>query len=92
MRVSLAAALPIALVWIVLEAKAMSGASTFAEWAAAIPDVLLYTSFGHVLALQSLAIAGALAATAIMRWPSLLAVALAGLAVLLEAGHSHALP
>ena len=88
--VSLAAALPIALAWLVLEAQDMSGASTLAEWVAAIPEVLLHTSFGHVLALQVLAIAGALAATAIMRWPSLLVAALAGFAVLLEAGHSHA--
>jgi len=89
MRLSLAAALPTGLAWIALEAKAMSGASTLAETIAAIPEVLLHTSFGHVLILQSLAIAGALAATALMRWPSVLALGLAGLAILLEAGHGH---
>ena len=89
MRLSLAAALPIGVAWLVLEARDIAGASTLAEMAAAIPDVLLHTSFGHVLALQSLAIAGALAATAVMRWPSLLSVGLAGLAVLLEAAHGH---
>jgi len=90
MRASLAAALPVALIWLALEARTMSGATTLSEWDAAIPVVLLHTSFGQVLALQALAIAGALAACAIQRWPSLLAVALAGLGVLLEAGHSHA--
>jgi putative copper resistance protein D len=86
---SLAAAFPLAAVWLALEAKAMSGASTLVETVAAIPEVLLHTSFGHVLALQGLAIAGALAAAALMRWPNLLALGLTGLAVLLEAGHSH---
>jgi copper resistance protein D len=90
MWMSLTASLPVAIAWLIFEAKAMSGASTPAEWAAAMPVVLLYTSFGHVLALQVLAIAAALAATAIKRKPGLAAVALAGLVVLLEAGHSHA--
>ena len=90
MRLSLAAALPIAVAWFILEAQDMAGASTPAETVAAIPDVLLHTSFGRVLAVQSLAIAGALAATAVMRWPNLLALGLAGVAVLLEAAHSHA--
>ena len=89
MRLSLAAALPIGVAWLVLEAQDIAGASTLTETVAAIPDVLLHTTFGGVLALQSLAIAGALTATAVMRWPNLLAVGLAGLAVLLEAGHSH---
>lgn len=89
MRLSLAAALPIGLAWLALEAKVMSGAKTLADTVAAIPEVLLHTSFGHVLVLQGLAIAGALTAIALMRWPSLLALGLAALAVLLEAGHSH---
>jgi putative copper resistance protein D len=88
-QLSLAAALPFGLAWLTLEAKAMSGASTFAGTLAAMPEVLLHTSFGHVLVLQGLAIAAALASAALMRWPSLLAAGLAGLAVLLEAGHSH---
>jgi putative copper resistance protein D len=89
MRLSLAAALPIGLAWLALEARSMAGARTLAETVAAIPEVLLHTSFGYVLAAQGFAIAGALAATAVMRWPSLLSVGLAGLAVLLEAGHGH---
>jgi putative copper resistance protein D len=89
MRLSLAATLPIGLAWLALEARAMAGARTRAETVAAIPEVLLHTSFGHVLTLQALAIVGALAATAIMHWPNLLALGLAGLAVLLEAGHGH---
>lgn len=64
MRLSLAAALPIGLAWLALEAKVMSGAKTLADTVAAIPEVLLHMSFGHVLALQGLAIAGALTAIA----------------------------
>jgi copper resistance protein D len=56
--------------------------------AAAVPGVLFDTRFGQVLALQALAIAGALIAA--RRDPSILAAALAGTAVMLEAGHSHA--
>jgi putative copper resistance protein D len=88
-RFSLMAALPPGIAWLVLEAKAMSGVSTLAETIAVIPDVLLGTSFGHVLVLQALTIVGALAATALMHRPKLLAVGLAGLAALLEAGHGH---
>jgi copper resistance protein D len=89
MRLSLATALPIGLAWLALEARSMAGARTLAETVAAIPEVLFHTSFGYVLASQGFAIAGALAAMAILRWPSLLALGLAGLAVLLEAGHGH---
>ncbi len=89
MRLSLATALPIGLAWLALEARSMAGARTLAETVAAIPEVLFHTSFGYVLASQGFAIAGALAAMAILGWPSLLALGLAGLAVLLEAGHSH---
>jgi putative copper resistance protein D len=89
MRLSLATALPIGLAWLALEARSMAGARTLAETVAAIPEVLFHTSFGYVLASQGFAIAGALAAMAILRWPSLLALGLAGLAVLLEACHGH---
>ena len=89
MRLSLATALPIGLAWLALEARSMAGARTLAETVAAIPEALFHTSFGYVLASQGFAIAGALAAMAILRWPSLLALGLAGLAVLLEAGHGH---
>jgi putative copper export protein len=89
-QLSLATALPIAIAWLALEAKAMSEAATLSDWAAAMPEVLLHTSFGNVLALQVLSIAAALAATAMIHRPGLPAVAFAGLAVLLEAGHSHA--
>jgi copper resistance protein D len=86
---SLAAALPFGVAWLALEAKAMSGASTLAETLAAMPEVLLHTSFGRVLILQGMAVAATLAATAVLRRPSLPAAGLAGLAVLLEAGHGH---
>jgi putative copper resistance protein D len=89
MRLSLATALPIGLAWLALEARSMAGARTLAETVAAIPEVLFHTSFGYVLASQGFAIAGALAAMAILRWPSLLALGFAGLAVLLEGCHGH---
>jgi putative copper resistance protein D len=88
MQLSLAAALLFGLAWLVLEAEGMSGASTLAETLAAMPEVLLQTSFGRVLILQGLTITAALAA-AVIRWPSRLTVGFAGLAVLLESGHSH---
>jgi putative copper resistance protein D len=89
MRLSLATALPLGLAWLALEARSMAGARTLAETVAAIPEVLFHTSFGYVLASQGFAIGGALAAMAILRWPSLLALGLAGLAVLLDACHGH---
>jgi len=89
MLMSFSGALAISVAWLVLESETMSGASTLGETAAAIPDVFFSTTFGNVLALQDLAVAGALAATAIRRGSSMPAV-LAGLAALLEAGHSHA--
>jgi len=89
MRLSLATSLPLGLAWLALEARSMAGARTLAETVAAIPEFLFHTSFGYVLASQGFAIAGALAAMAILRWPSLLALGFAGLAVLLEGCHGH---
>jgi putative copper resistance protein D len=86
--VSLGAALLAALVWLVLETAAMADTRSLAETVATIPSVLLGTRFGQVLALQVLALAGAAAATACGGRG--VAAIFAGLAALLEAGHSHA--
>ena len=65
----------------------MAETQSFAETAAAVPSVLFGTRFGQVLCLQAAALAGA--ALLVGRRDRLVAM-LAGLAVLLEAGHSHA--
>jgi type IV secretory pathway VirB2 component (pilin) len=67
--------------WLVLQTRAIAGSSGLTETAVAIPDVLLGTGFGQVLALQAVAIAGAFVATAVWRWPSILAIVLAAVAV-----------
>ncbi len=87
--VSLAAALPAAVAWLVLAAMSMSEASTFAEAVRIAPGILFDTSFGRVLALQAACIAGALALAALIRQPNSPATGLAGLVTLLEAGHGH---
>ena len=88
MQWSLAAALVFGCVWLVLQTQSVAGTTELSETIASIPTVLFGTRFGQVLALQMLAILGALAA--VWRWPSRLIAALGGTAVLLEAGHSHA--
>jgi putative copper export protein len=90
MQWSLAAALVFGCVWLVLQTQSVAGTADLAQTLMAVPAVLFSTRFGQALALQAVAIAGALASAAAWRWPSRLAVALAGTAVLLEAGHSHA--
>jgi putative copper resistance protein D len=90
MQWSLAAALVSGCVWLVLQARTMAGTTELSETIASVPTVLFGTRFGQVLTLQVLMIVGALAAAAMWRWRSRLTAALAGTAVLLEAGHSHA--
>ena len=72
---------------LILQTQAMAETQSFAETIAAVPTVLLGTRFGQVLCLQALALAGA--ALFAGRGDRPVAM-LAGLAVLLEAGHSHA--
>ena len=57
--------------------------------ASAVPSVLFGTRFGQVLCLQAAALTGAAILVANARFTALAAI-LAGLAVVLEAGHSHA--
>jgi putative copper export protein len=85
---SLAAALVFGYAWLLLETHALAGTTDLAQTMTAIPAVLFDTRFGQVLALQTVAIAGALIAA--WRRRGILAAALAGTAVMLEAGHSHA--
>jgi putative copper export protein len=90
-RVSLAAALVALLGWLVLETSDMSDAANATDVAAAIPAVLLETSFGHDLTVQALSMLAALLLLA--AWPQrwrFAPVGLAGLALVLQAGHSHA--
>ena len=94
LRAILAASLGVALLagiaWLALQTRAMAETQSFAETAAAVPSVLFGTRFGQVLCLQAATLAGAAVLVAANARFSALAAVLAGLAVLLEAGHSHA--
>ena len=90
MAVSLGVALLAGIAWLGLQTQAMAETQSFAETAAAVPAVLFGTRFGQVLCLQAAALAGAALLVAANVRFSALAALLAGLAVLLEAGHSHA--
>jgi putative copper export protein len=80
------------LIWLVLESALMADAQTPGEAFAAIPSVIGSTSFGHVLSAQALAlIATAAALKPDWRYSPLAGTAFAGIAVLLQAAHSHAL-
>ena len=85
---SLLAAFLAGAAWLGLEAGAIADADTAGQAAAALPVVLFGTRFGQVLLAQELALAASGAALAARRAAA--AACLAGLAVLLEAGHGHA--
>jgi putative copper resistance protein D len=90
-RASLVTALFALLGWLALEASDMSDAANATDVLAAIPEVLLGTSFGHDLIAQALAVFAAL--VLLTAWPQrwrFATVGLAGLALALQAGHSHA--
>jgi copper resistance protein D len=90
-RASLATALFALIGWLALEASDMSDAANAADAFAVVPAVVLGTSFGHDLFAQALSVFAALVLLAV--WPQRLrfaAVGLAGLALVIEAGHSHA--
>jgi putative copper export protein len=90
LMVSLGVALLAGIAWLALQTRAMAETQSLAETAAAVPSVLFGTRFGQVLCLQAAALAGAALLVAANVRFSALAALLAGLAVLLEAGHSHA--
>lgn len=80
------------LAWLALESGMIADAETVKQALAAIPSVIWNTSFGHILAAQTLALLGTSIALMIdRRWSWFGAVGFAGIAVLLQAGHSHAL-
>ncbi|MGH6825827.1 CopD family protein [Methyloceanibacter sp.] len=90
-RVSLAAALFGLLGWLALEASDMSDAANATDILAAIPTVLLGTSFGHDVFAQALSVLAAL--LLLTAWPQrwrFAAVGLVGLALALQTAHSHA--
>lgn len=76
--------------WLMLEAGAIVDAEAIGQALAAVPPVLLGTSFGQTLSLQLLSLLAVGATMAAHRQAGILAACLAGAATLLEAGHSHA--
>jgi putative copper resistance protein D len=86
---SLGVALLAGISWLILQTREMAETQSFAETASAVPSVLFGTRFGQVLCLQAAALTGAAILVANARFTALAAI-LAGLAVVLEAGHSHA--
>ncbi len=78
------------LIWAPFEAAAIAGADSLNGAVSALPDVMGGTRFGHLILMQSACVL----ATAIvlwLAWRPRLAVLPAGLAVVLHAGHAHAL-
>jgi putative copper resistance protein D len=87
---SLGVALLAGISWLILQTREMAETQSFAETASAVPSVLFGTRFGQVLCLQAAALTGAAILVAANARFTALAAILAGLAVVLEAGHSHA--
>jgi putative copper export protein/mono/diheme cytochrome c family protein len=91
-RVSAGLAIAGALAWGYLQSATMADAANLAQGLAALPNVLTRTLFGHVLLLQL----AALVALAVLlggrtaERRARLACCVAGLAVVLQAGHGHA--
>ena len=86
-RVSVVGALIGAGLWLVAQTADLSSATSLIAALDAVPDVLATTAFGHVLALQVLALLAVLPALSRPR----LAFGLSLAALALQAGHSHAL-
>ena len=90
-QLGVAAALLANLAWLGLQSADMSDAVSLSRALAAVPSVVADTDFGHVIVLQLLAM---LALAIVVRRGDgarqRIALGLAGLALLLQAGHSHA--
>jgi putative copper export protein/mono/diheme cytochrome c family protein len=91
-QASLAATVLGTLLWLVTQAASMADVETVGAAFAAVPTVLRKTTFGHVILLQ---LATLLVLAAVLGWRDRtarqrVALAVAALAVALEAGHSHA--
>ena len=91
-RGSLVAAMLALPAWLVLEASAIAEAANARQALAAIPTVLFSTCFGRVPIAKALTLLAAILAVRVQQSPQwrLATVGLAGLATVLEAGHSHA--
>ena len=92
LRVSIVTGLLAALAWLLLQTWSMADAISLDEAAEAVPKVLAGTAFGHVLLSQiaSLAVLLVLAGAEGGTWRRQAALASAALALVLQAGHSHA--
>lgn len=77
--------------WLALQARIIADAETPIEVLAAIPSVTWDTRFGHIFCAQALALLATATALLIDRRGLLMATGLAGSAMLLQAGHTHAL-
>jgi len=89
-RLGLGAQLLATLAWLALQSDDMAGASSVRDALSAIPAVLSGTMFGHLVALQLAAIPAVALALGRRDRRQRAACGLAGLATVLEAGHSHA--
>jgi putative copper resistance protein D len=91
-QASVAAGLLGSLAWLVVQASTMADAESITEAFAAVPTVLLKTSFGHVIAgqLAAMLMLGLVLGLRDTVWRQRTALGVATLAIALQAGHSHA--
>ena len=91
-QLSLAAAAAASLVWLVLQAANMASAEDIGAALSAVPLVAGHTSFGRLVLLQlaALLVAALMLVRKPGRWRLRGALAASTLALLLQAGHSHA--
>jgi len=91
-QASVAAGVLGGLAWLVVQACYMADAESVAETFAAVPTVLLKTSFGHVIAgqLAALLILSLVIGRRDTRLRQRVALGVATVALALQAGHSHA--
>jgi len=91
-RLSVAASVVGTGLWLVTQAASMADATRLADAFAAVPTVITQTSFGHVVLLQlaALLILAAVLSGRDDARRQRVALGVAGLAVALQSGHSHA--
>ena len=87
---ALGAAVVGALAWLWVETGSIADARTAGATFAALPDVVAHTLFGKLVVARLIALAAAGAAMATLPRRPWLPAALAGIALSLQAGHSHA--
>jgi putative copper export protein/mono/diheme cytochrome c family protein len=89
-RQSDAAALLIGVAWVVLQAAAIAGTTSFSGTLAALVTVLRDTRFGHLMLLRFGLLLAAFPLLGGRRWRLAAALALAGLALAIQGGMGHA--